>query len=57
MSGPFLNYTFVDEENNRVVTIDAFVYAPKDKKRIHMKEMEAILYSLEFLNPETETEK
>ena len=57
MGGPFLNYTFVDEENNRVVTIDAFVYAPKDKKRIHMKEMEAILYSLEFLNPETETEK
>lgn len=55
MGGPFLSYTFVDEKNNKVITLDSYVYAPHDKKRIFMKEMEAILYSFEFLAPEDTT--
>lgn len=57
MGGPFLSYTFVDESRNRVITIDSYVYAPKGKKRIHMKEVEAILYSFDFFennSPEEE---
>ena len=49
MGGPFLSYTFVDEIRNKVITIDSYVYAPKGQKRIFMKEMEAILYSFEFV--------
>ncbi len=57
MGGPFLSYTFVDESLNRVITIDSYVYAPKDQKRIHMKEVEAILHSFSFVeNKSTEKE-
>ncbi len=55
MGGPFLSYTFVDEKNNKVITLDSYVYAPHDKKRIYMKEMEAIMYSFKLLAPEDTT--
>jgi len=43
MGGPFLHYTMVDEENNKVVELDAFVFAPKFNKREYLRELEAIL--------------
>ena len=43
MGGPFLHYTLVDEKNNRVVELDAFVFAPKFDKREYLRELEAIL--------------
>lgn len=43
MGGPFLHYTLVDEKNNRVIELDAFVYAPKFEKREYLRELEAIL--------------
>ena len=43
MGGPFLHYTLVDEKNNRVVELDAFVFAPKFNKREYLRELEAIL--------------
>lgn len=52
MGGPFLSYTFVDETNNKLITLDAYVYAPNEQKRIHMKEMEAILHSVVLKKPE-----
>lgn len=57
MGGPFLSYTFVDETKNKVITIDSYVYAPKDKKRIYMKEVEAILYSFEFVENNSEVKE
>ncbi|MBN2237329.1 MAG: DUF4837 family protein [Bacteroidales bacterium] len=45
MGGPFLSYTFVDEKTNRVITIDGFLYAPKQKKAVMLRELEAILWS------------
>ena len=45
MGGPFINYTFVDETKNKVVTLDAFVYAPQEEKRNYMIHAESILYT------------
>ena len=45
MGGPFVNYTFVDEKTNKVITIDSYVYAPNAPKRDLMIQMEAIAHS------------
>lgn len=50
MGGPFLSYTFVDEKRNRLITIDGFMYAPKQKKAPLMRELEAILWSVKILD-------
>lgn len=49
MGGPFVNYTLVDTANNRLVMLDGFVYAPKFEKRNYLRQIEAIIYSIEFL--------
>lgn len=46
MGGPFLHYTVLDEKNQRIINLDAFVYAPKFNKREYIRELEAILKSL-----------
>lgn len=60
MGGPFVNYTVVDETTNRVFIIDGFVYAPKFDKRDYMRQVMAVIYSLEFPGspdePQTEPE-
>ncbi len=33
MGGPFINYTVLDEQNQRIVTVDGFVYYPNKDKR------------------------
>ncbi len=43
MGGPFLHFVFVDEENNKAVHLDGFVYAPKFNKREYLRELEAIM--------------
>lgn len=48
MGGPFLSYTLIDEINNRVITLDSYVYAPSQNKRDLLKQLEAILYSFKF---------
>jgi hypothetical protein len=45
MGGPFISHTMLDEERNRVVTVDGFVYAPGLDKRLYIREVEAILYT------------
>lgn len=42
-AGPFLNYSIVDEKNNRVLVVEGFNYAPSVNKRDFMFELEAIL--------------
>lgn len=49
MGGPFLSYTFVDESQNRLITIDGFMYAPKQKKAVMLRELEAILWSTKLV--------
>lgn len=48
MGGPFVNYTLVDEKTNRLFIFDGFVYAPKFDKRDYMRQVKAVIYSVEF---------
>lgn len=46
MGGPFVNYSFLDKERNRVISLDVFVFAPKFDKRNYLRQLEAIAYSV-----------
>ena len=48
MGGPFVSFTFIDEENNKVINIDGFVYAPQFDKRDYLRQLEAILNSVQL---------
>lgn len=48
MAGPFLNYTIIDEKNNRLVVVEGFTYAPAVDKRDYMFELEAVLKTLKI---------
>ena len=48
MGGPFISLSTVDEVTNMVITVDGFVYAPGDKKREFLRQVETILYSLKL---------
>ena len=49
MGGPFINYTFDDPANNRIVMIDGFVYAPRSKKRPIMRKLSALMQGVSVL--------
>ncbi|MBR5470285.1 MAG: DUF4837 family protein [Paludibacteraceae bacterium] len=46
MGGPFVSHTRIDEINNRVITIEGFVFAPERDKRNYIRQLEAILYTV-----------
>ncbi|PCI99418.1 MAG: hypothetical protein COB15_04345 [Flavobacteriales bacterium] len=48
MGGPFVNYSLVDEKNNRVICVDGSVYAPKFDKREFLREQEALIKTITF---------
>ena len=48
MGGPFVSLTRLDQVNGRVVTAEAFLFAAGQKKRNAMRQLEAILYTLEM---------
>ncbi len=50
MGGPFISLTTVDEKRNRVVTAEGYVYFPNNDKRDKLKQMEAIIYTLKFMD-------
>ncbi|SHK59145.1 protein of unknown function [Reichenbachiella agariperforans] len=43
--GPFVSYTFVDEEQKRIYYLEGYVFNPGEDKRVPMQEMEVILQS------------
>jgi len=45
MGGPFISHTQLDEINNRVITVEGFVYAPGHAKRNLIRQLEAVVYS------------
>lgn len=51
MGGPFVSLTVLDPDKKRVVTVEGNVYAPKDKNRNYIRQLEAMIYSLEFSYP------
>ncbi len=48
MAGPFLNYVIEDEQKQRFVVFEGFVFAPSVGKRDYMFELEAIAKSIKF---------
>lgn len=48
MGGPFVSRSFYDKYTREVITVEAFVYAPQHKKRNKIRQVEAVLHSLEF---------
>jgi len=50
MGGPFISYSIVDEENNRIITVEGYVYFPNTTKRILLHQVDAIIRSLKILD-------
>ncbi len=48
MAGPFISYSVVDKQNNRLVVVEGLTYAPSINKRDYMFELEAILKTLKI---------
>jgi hypothetical protein len=50
MGGPFVSLSMLDLLNNRIITLDAFVYAPRKDKRNYIRQVESMIYSSSFIN-------
>jgi hypothetical protein len=48
MGGPFLSYLIHDQKRDSLLFVDAFLYAPKFKKREYVKQMEATVRAMKF---------
>jgi len=48
MAGPFICHLRLDEVNKRVVFVEGFCYAPGENKRLLIRNLEAILYTLKL---------
>ena len=49
MGGPFVMQAFVNENTNRVIFVDVFVYAPEKKKRNLIRNMEGTFYTIKVV--------
>lgn len=50
MGGPFIMRAVADTANNRILVTDGYVYYPsRELKRNHIRQLEAIMYTLQFL--------
>ena len=50
MGGPFVSYARVDEQKQRVIVTEGFVYEPNKEKRNYIRRLEAALQTTRFLN-------
>jgi hypothetical protein len=50
MGGPFVSISTVDKKKNRVITLEGYVYAPRNKKRELLRQVESIIYSAKILD-------
>ncbi len=50
MGGPFLSLSTYDKERDRLVTVEGFVYGPRFDKRSEIREIEAMIYTLGFVD-------
>ncbi len=48
MGGPFVSHSFYSQDGKYIITLDAFVYAPKYDKRHYLRQVESLLYSFEW---------
>ena len=49
MGGPFVSYTFADSRTGNLVTVEGYYYEPNQKKRNALLQLEAVAYSLKFV--------
>jgi hypothetical protein len=48
MGGPYVSYTTVNQATQEVITIDCYLYSPKEEKRNMLRELEHMVYLVEF---------
>ena len=48
MGGPFVSYTTLDKATNKLITIDCYVFSPKDDKRNLLRSLEHLIYGVSF---------
>ena len=48
MGGPFVSYTTLDKASGKLLTLDCYVYSPKDPKRNYMRALEHLVYVISF---------
>lgn len=48
MGGPFVSISCLDEENQRIITAECFVYSPGNNKRNVLRSLESVLYTIKF---------
>jgi len=48
MGGPYVSLTRLDPYRGRIITAEAFVFAPGQKKRSALRQAEAVLYTLQM---------
>ena len=46
MGGPFVCYVYMDEKNDRLLVAEGFVFAPEEKKRAVIRQLEAALQTI-----------
>lgn len=46
--GPFVQYSVLNSEKNKVITVCGYIYAPKFNKREYIREVEAMLNTIEL---------
>ena len=49
MAGPFVSYSIVNPESDKIVTAEGWIYYPNKNKRDLLRQQESILYSLRFV--------
>ena len=48
MGGPYVSYTTVNQATKEVITIDCYVYSPKEEKRNMLRELQHLVYLIDF---------
>lgn len=48
MGGPFISTSTYHEPSGRLITIESFIYGPRFDKRDHLRQLQAMVYTLEF---------
>lgn len=48
MGGPFVSHSFFSPDAQKIIVVEAWVYAPKYDKRQYLRQVESIIYSFEW---------
>lgn len=57
MGGPFISHVFYSPDGKEMIVLQGFVYAPKYDKRHYLRQVESILYSFQWDEPEEKSKE